>query len=145
MAIDRKTIQNQLVEFRNRLARLEDERGALQGIIKGYEVLLKAGDPGYTSPSANSLGGGSPATITITGSVGGPATVSVSMRSTVARVLREANGPIRSKDILDRARELGADTNAKNPVSVIDLYIRRLIADGKVKKVAPRTWRWVGG
>jgi hypothetical protein len=137
--MDETTIRRQLADFENRLAHIDDERQALQDIVKGYQTLLRAmSDPDEASsrpitfPASLAM---SKASSTIVGSV--------SMRSTVARVLREAGGrAMHSREILEMAEKAGARTTAKDPVAVVDLVVLGLQQKGKVEKAGPRTWRW---
>ncbi len=135
--VDETMIRRQLAEFQSRLARLDDERGALLDIVKGYEALLRAtsdldhistGPITFPKPavrSANSKPVGE-----------------VSMRSAVAQVVREAGGPLHTKEIMRRAQAMGATTNAKVPLSVVDLVLINLQKKGRAERTAPRTWRW---
>ena len=67
-----------------------------------------------------------------------------SLRSAVKQVIQDARGsPLHSKEILKRARAMGASTAAKDPVAIIDLVMSSLRRDGgPVERTAPRTWRW---
>jgi hypothetical protein len=135
--MDEATIRRQLAEFENRLSRMDDERQALLDIVKGYQTLLRTmAMPDYESAEPPDF----PPGRTIRPTSIPPA---ISMRSAVARVLREAGAPIHSKEILARVQALGASTTAKEPVSVVDLVVLGLQQRGKVEKVGPRTWRWI--
>lgn len=132
--IDENTIRSQLADFKSRLAQLDGERQALADIVKGYESLLRAmAGPDYRSAALPSF----PAAATVRNSS------VLSMRSAVARVLREATGPLHSKEILAKAQEMGASTTAKEPVAVVDLIVLGFSRKGRVEKVKPRTWRWI--
>jgi hypothetical protein len=48
-----------------------------------------------------------------------------------------------SREVVERAMELGARTTAKDPASVADLVILDLSKKGEVTKIGPRTWRWL--
>lgn len=139
--LDESTLRRQLAEVENRLAHIDDERQALQDLSKAYRALLKAMSapdgasaepptfPQLTLPRKSS---------TVVGKV--------SMRSAVARVLQEAgNRPMHSRDVYTAAQRLGAETTSKDPSSVVDLVIFDLNKRGKVERVGPRTWRWIGG
>ncbi|HEY8953579.1 MAG TPA: hypothetical protein VIP78_13605 [Candidatus Dormibacteraeota bacterium] len=128
--IDQGTIRKQLAEFRTRLEQLDNEREAIQGIVSGYETLLRTmGTEAEARPRQARAE---------------PKTGTVSMRSAVRRVLMEATEPLHSRDILARAQGRGATTAAKEPSSVVDLVVLGLSQKGLVVKTAPRTWRWVG-
>lgn len=133
--MDEATIRQQLAEFKERLSRIDDERQALQDIVKGYETLLRAmSGPDYRSDTLPNF----PAKPKSSAPVG-----SVSMRSAVAQILREADSPLHSREILKRATAMGASTTAKFPTSVVDLVALDLTRKGSARKVAPRTWEWV--
>jgi hypothetical protein len=135
--LDEKSIRHHLDEVENRLGRIDDERQALQDLVKGYKALLKAmiapdgtsseppTFPQLTLPTRRS---------TVVGKV--------SMRSAVAEVLQGASEPLHSRDIYARANRMGAATTSKDPTSVVDLVVLDLFKKGKVEKVAPRTWQW---
>ncbi len=129
--IDEGTIRRQLAEFRARLAQLEEERQAIEGIVSGYETLLRT--MGSEKPAAPLP---APAVSLPVGKV--------SMRSAVRHVLEQAKEPLHSRDILARAQAMGASTTAKYPGSVVDLVVLGLAQRGLVTKTAPRTWRWTG-
>lgn len=135
--LDEKSIRRHLADVESRLARIDDERQALQDLVKGYRSLLKAmaapdGEsaeppifPQLSLPTKRS---------TVVGKV--------SMRSTVAEVLEGASEPLHSRDIYARAKQKGAATTSKDPISVVDLVVLDLFKKGKVEKTAPRTWIW---
>jgi hypothetical protein len=134
--LDEATIRRQLAEYRGRLARIDDERAALTEVVKSLESLVKAvGEPDHVSNGPITFPPARPST-------GSKPIGSVSMRSAVARVVREANAPIHTREVMARAQAMGATTNAKVPLSVVDLVLLNLKAKGKVERTAPRTWRW---
>lgn len=136
--LDEKAIRRQLVEFEGRLVSLDDERQALLDVVKGYKALLKAMSapdsvtrepfPQLTLPTRSSAVVGS-----------------ISMRSAVPTVLERSAQPMHSRDVWEAVQRLGAATAAKDPIAVVDLVILGLHQRGKVEKVGPRTWRWIGG
>lgn len=134
--LDEATIRRQLDQYKSRLTHIDDERKALTDIVKGLESLLRAvTEPDYVStepvgfPRAKNVPSSKP--------VG-----TVSMRSAVAKVMREANRPMHTREVMDRVTAMGATTTAKAPLSVVDLVLLNLGKKGKVTKTAPRTWRW---
>jgi hypothetical protein len=138
--MDQATIRKQLVEFRARLEQIDAERTAIQGIVSGYETLLRTmgeSEPARSEPARR-------ATATSPRKFHGSTPVgSVSMRSAVADVLRRADRPLHTKQVLDQAMQMGAASNSKDPASVVDLVILNLSKKGLVKKTEPRTWRWI--
>jgi hypothetical protein len=134
--LDEVTIRRQLEDYRGRLARMDDERSALTEVVRSLESLLKAvGLPDHTSGGPPTFPPPRPKVSTPVGTV--------SMRSAVAQVMREANGrPLHTREVMARAQAMGASTNAKVPLSVVDLVLLGLLKKGSVEKVAPRTWRW---
>jgi len=146
--IEESTIRRQLDEFRQRLTELDEERDAVQGIVTGYETLLrKMARPSKPKPVAESKPAGPSKTSTHkdapkknTGIVG-----TMSMRAAVAEVMRAATEPLHTQEVLARARAKGADTTSKDPGSVVDLVLLDLSTKGRVRKVRPRTYQWIGG
>jgi len=133
--LDEATIRRQLEDYRGRLARIDDERSAVTDVVRSLESLLKAVSP----PDHKSEG---PPTFPATRPRSSTPVGSVSMRSAVARVMRSAKRPMHTRDVMAEAQKLGASTNAKVPLSVVDLVLLNLAKKGNVERVAPRTWRW---
>jgi hypothetical protein len=140
--MDEATIRHQLADYRNRLEHMDDERKALQQIVEGLESLLRAtGSAPSGTKAANK-----PATAKVAVKASNVPVGSISMRSAVMEYMRNAKSePRHSRDVLAGVSALGAHTNAKEPISVIDLVLLGLVKKGRVEKVAPRTWRWIGG
>jgi hypothetical protein len=66
-----------------------------------------------------------------------------SLRGAVLEVLQKAEGPLTTKEIWRRVQDLGAETDAHNPVAVVDLTVYQLKRTGEpVKKVGPATWEY---
>jgi hypothetical protein len=133
--MEAKTVRLNLEEIRGALARNEEEHDVLLSLLKGYEGWLRlnpeASAPQMSLPLAE-------------GRTPRPATPgTISMRGAVLRVLREAHGePLHSKEILRRVTALGAMSNAKNPLGMMDLLAYSLAKSHPMKKVGPRTWRY---
>ena len=126
--MDEKTVRIHLEEIQNSLERNEEEREVLVTLLKGYEGWLRL--HGATNGHAE------PGQLVLAVEVDeGPG-----WRPTVSAILQEARGePLHSKEILARARIRGLKTNAKNPVSAVDLTARSL---PNVEKAGPRLWKW---
>lgn len=121
--MDERSVRAQLVETKDRLRQVDEEREILLSLIHGFEGWLRL--HGAALPDIPHG--------------------SVSMRSAVRRVLQEAHGaPIHTKEILKRAMEIGASTQADRPESVVDLTALTLSKKEPVERVGPRTWRWAG-
>lgn len=132
--MDDAMVRTQLIEVQRALARNEQEHEVLTSLLKGYEGWLRlrgleqlsfAVVP--TRPSSRVKG-------------------SISLRAAVLTVLKRARGEaLHTKEILLRARALGAVTEAKRPEGVVDLMARNWSKTEPVKKMGrPRTWAWVG-
>jgi HB1, ASXL, restriction endonuclease HTH domain len=68
---------------------------------------------------------------------------SVSLRSAVLEVLKNAEGPLKTKEIWKRVAAMGAITHSKNPSSVVDLTLYQLRKSGQpTQKTAPATWQY---
>jgi len=137
--MEAKTIRAQLDEVRTALTRNEDEHEILVSLIRGYEGWLRL-NPEPAAQLALVL---RPPPKAGKGSSQQKGTVS--FRSSVLRVLRDARGePLHSREILARAQALGAVTEAKNPVGTADLMAYSLSRSQPLRRSSPRTWRWVG-
>jgi hypothetical protein len=139
--MDEQTVRQHLAEIRMRLDELDQEREVLLNLLNGYEgwlnlytsrdgqqaVLMEAPPVRPRQPRNRPKG-------------------SVSLRSAVLHVLREARGaPLHTREILLRAQQLGARTTGKEPLGVTDLTAYSLNKTGQpIEKVGPRTWRWAG-
>ena len=134
-------IRSQLEEVREALKSNEEEHDVLVSLLKGYEGWLRL---------RGSTNGASQLPIpTLTeppkrGSRGPKGTMS--FRQAVLAVVRDARGePLHVKEILDRTKKMGAITAAKDPYAITDLMSYSLMKSSEpMKKVAGRTWKWVG-
>jgi hypothetical protein len=136
--MDDQRLRERLHEAQIELNRLDKEREVVLAWIADIEklVTLRTGGKKQTASVAP------PGQLRMGAVAKGP-----SMRGTVLRVLREANGePLHTREILARAERMGASTESKDPEAVIDLmgYSLRKSHE-EVQKVAGRTWRWVEG
>lgn len=132
--VDEAEIRRQLEDYKRRLGGIDDERAALIEVVRSLESLLKAvGRPDHVSEGPLTF---PPARTKSSTPVG-----SVSMRSAVAQVMRDAKGPLHTREVMSRAQAMGASTNAKVPLSVVDLVLLNLAKNGKAERTAPRTWR----
>lgn len=134
--MDGPTLRQRLREAYTELEQLEGRRDALTSIVKGYESLIRLNGAPEPEP-APSLSLPTP----------GRAKGTVSFRSAVQQVLREARGePLHIKEIYARATALGAVSGAKEPVRVTDLMLYSLRTRTKlpIEKVGPGTYRWAG-
>ena len=142
--MDEKTIRTRLEEAQRELGTLEERRDALVGLVKSYETLLRIESGGSNGriplplPVVSKLETDKP-------KVGPKGSISISKG--ILAVLKDARGaPLHTKEILNRVLALGAITEAKNPQGAIDLVCYHLANAGEpMKKVGPRTWRWIGG
>ena len=145
--MDEVTVREQLHAVREDLERNEAEHAVLESLLKGYEgwLRLMAGN----GVSASQLPMMAAVVNGKARAVNGKARTAPkgrrSMRGAVLQVLADARGEsIHAKEILRRARELGANTTAKDPEAIMDLMGYSLREGHPIEKSAPRTWRWVG-
>lgn len=135
--MDSQVVRQRLREAYLDLEKIEERREALQAIVKGYEALIRLDGPPPPEPQEPTLQLPTP----------GAAKGSISFRSAVQRVLKEARGePLHIKEIYARVIALGAASNAKQPVRVTELAIYSLRTRSKVplEKTGPGTYRWAG-
>ena len=133
--MEEKTVREHLAEVREALKKNEEEREFLLSVLRGYEGWLR-------------LRGSNGRQLEFVESKAGPSAPkgTVSFRSAVLTVVREAHGePLHSKEILRRARAMGATTTAKQPEAITDLMCYSLKKNYPLEKVAGRTWRWAAG
>lgn len=139
--IDESTVRRELAGYEARLAQMDGERNALQDMIKAHKAWLTTMTaPDHVSPEPPSFppSRATPPATKVSVPVG-----EVSMRSAVVRVMRDAGGTaLHTREVLVRAERLGARTNAKVPLSVVDLILLNLMKKGRTERTAPRTWRW---
>jgi len=147
--VDATKARQQLREWNEQLSRLDEEREVLLSLVRGFEGWLRLhGDVALHAPVKAAPSIERPRTRRRTAPR--PATSlkgSISLRKAVLQVLREAHGePVHVREILARIEALGAVTEAKNPLKIIDL-----IASGAktrnhepIERVSPRSWRWAG-
>ena len=133
--MDEETIRTQLREAQASLERNTEEREAILAMVKACEGWLRtfakrtlplpfasepAPQPSQPRPRASNEPRGE-----------------ISMRSAVLKVIREAHGePLHVREILHRARALGAETAGKNPEAIVDLIALtfRRIANGSKRR-----------
>jgi hypothetical protein len=137
--MDETTLRSRLREAYGELNQLDERREALTDLVRGYEKLIRLnGLPPVENEQNNP---------TLSLPTPGRQKGTVSMRSAVQQVLREARGePLHIREVYHRAQALGATSDAKNPVRITDLLIYTLIHRGglPIQKVAPATYRWIG-
>lgn len=128
--MDAKTVEKQLEEVKARLRQIEEEREVLIRLVQGFEGWLRLHPPASQTslPIAQ---------------VAAPP--SISLQEAVLQVLKDAHGsPLHAREIYRRALDLGAVTNAKEPVNVTDLVAWQQAKKHPIEKTAGRTWRWAG-
>jgi len=130
--MDEQMVREHIGEIRERLKTIETEREVLLTLLRGYEGWLRLYSNGAAGAQLPLLA----PTVTQT------APKRVSFRGAIRQVLKAARGePLHVKEIWLRVQELGAHTRSKDPVAAIDFTCYSF--KGAIKKVAPRTWRWV--
>ncbi|MBA4181408.1 MAG: hypothetical protein C0506_12525 [Anaerolinea sp.] len=143
--MDSKAANEQLIWVRTQLAQLDKEREALAKIESGLVEWLNLQQPHpqpQLTPTAVKMDG--PKISAAGHPYENKAKGSISMRAAIRQILAESpNQDIHTKEILDRARVMGAVTDAKNPLGVIDLNMARFleIMPG-LEKVRGRKWRF---
>jgi hypothetical protein len=135
--LDDETLRARLSETREELARVDDQRAALAELLALYGRIAKARGVQDVRPTD----GAKKVIVRRRGKVIG----TQSLRGTVREVVRTAGRPLRTTEILELVRAAGADTQAKDPVAIMDLIMYSLAKKEPVEKVASRTWRWTGG
>jgi hypothetical protein len=144
--MNRQTVTTQLQEAREALQKNEKEHEILKSLIFGLEGWLEM--MGYQEKPTSAQ---QPKLL----DVGRPRRRAApirndgkpSFRSAVLQVLQDARGrPLHCQEILDRARKLGAETNAKDPVKIVDLVGVSLQNERQapIERVSVLTWRWTG-
>jgi hypothetical protein len=145
--MDAEIVKKHLAEVNEQLGQLDEERDVLVSLVRGYEGWLRL--HGHTNGSKPKEAMPIPLPIKSPAKRGRTAIQGkVSMRSAVQTVLQRAHGePIHAREILARARSMGAETSAKNPEAVIDLvcYTLKQRKKAPLERIGPMTWRWVGG
>jgi hypothetical protein len=135
--MDAKSVRSNLTEVTAQLARNEEEHEVLLSLVRGYEGWLRL-NPDPTAQMALLPLDVDPQR------TGSQPKGSRSMRGAVLQVLKDARGePVHGKEILARAYQLGAKTDAKNPLGAVDLMAHSLMKSHPVEKVGPRVWRYV--
>ena len=136
--MDEKAIRQRHGEIREALIKNEKEHEVLLSLLRDYESwlgLFASGDvamPQLQFPMA--LRQSKRAT-----------KGAVSLRSAVLKALKDVGGaPLHSSEIWARVQAMGAATESREPVNMVDLTAHSLRKTGQVKKVGARTWCWVG-
>lgn len=147
-------IRGLIEEFRTDLAALEQRRTALLDGIKALENVLATAAP--ASANGNAVPTIAPSWVPVPSVVadetqpyqarpGHSATKgTISLRRSIRQVLLDAHGePLTADEILRRIEAMGARTEAKDPVGVVDFAAYSLKLSGlPLEKVGRRTWRW---
>jgi hypothetical protein len=137
--MDPGAIRKQLEEVKAALARNEEEHDVLLSLLRGYEGWLRL-NPDQAPQLSLSLEPKKVGPPKSRSSVKG----TTSLRGAVLRVLQESRGePINVREILVRARDLGAETDAKNPLGAVDLMVYSLARNHPIFKVGPRLWQYI--
>jgi hypothetical protein len=119
-------------DVREALNHIDQDREALETILKGYEAWFRVNPSNGSNPQAQlSLG--------MPGRGGGP-TGSISFKKGFIAVLEQARGEaLIDTEIWRRMQEMGVVSNAQRPLGFIGLTAKRV---PDAEKVAARTWRW---
>ena len=134
--MNEQDVREQLGELKEFLKRLDEQREVVASLVRGDEGWLRLfGSTNgqsvvqFTLPSMDEQRSNRPKG-------------KISLRQAVREIVKGALGePIHAKEIWLRAQALGAISQAKNPVATIDLTAYSITG---MKKVAPRTWAWIG-
>ena len=130
--MNRDAMLQHMEEVRAELNILDQQRDALETLLRGYEVWLKA-FPESGAKLQRQLRLGVPGR-------GGAPLGSVSFRKGLMEVMRQARGePLIDDEIWRRMQALGVKSQSKHPQGFIGLWAGRL---DPMEKVAARTWRW---
>lgn len=136
MNLDEKTARKMLDEVKESLEKNEAEHEVLAALLKGLEGWLRLNMTGSDpAPAQKQL-----IVAATNGAIG-----TISFRKAVLEVIKSARGePIHVKEILHRAKQMGAVTNAKNPEGITDLHCHSWAESGDIKRTNPRTYKWMG-
>ena len=141
--MNEESIRAQLAEFKGELSRNEEEHEALLNLVKGLEGWLRI----KTKSTTNAVLPMFPEMPLVVASRKSMAKGPISVSRAVHQVIKEARGePLHVKEILRRVLELGAITEAKDKMAVVDLVAHSLRKRGKapIERIGSRTWKWVG-
>ena len=132
--MDRDTMRKQMEGIRDELNRLDEERTALDALIRDYEAWFRARPENGAKPQRQPAQG-------VSGR-GGKPKGSVSFRKGEIMVLQQARGePLVDEEIWRRMQDVGVKSDSKNPLGFVNLTAKGL---DDVERVSPKTWRWVG-
>ena len=141
--MDNETIRQQLAAYQGELVRLDHERQMILKIIEGIQALaaLNQQRAQITQPSLPFPPESSPQPIS-----SGRPKGTIALRQAVFRVIREGRGrPIPIREILARAQAMGAVSESKNPLRVVDSLAYNWQKAGEpVVRVSPSSWKWDG-
>lgn len=131
--MDATSIRDQLNETRARLEQVEEEREILTTLIAGFEGWLRL------HPIA--------AAVTATASLPPVshqnfAKGTISLRAAIRQALEESVGEVvHTRDLYHRALALGAITESKQPLNVVDLHLAHLRKNMDIEVLGQRRWR----
>ncbi|PKB73421.1 MAG: hypothetical protein BZY75_01895 [SAR202 cluster bacterium Io17-Chloro-G7] len=132
--MNKETIQAQMDELRDELNRVDALQVALEAALRAHESLFKA-------ISANGVKQTRQLALGVPGRGGGPKG-SVSFRSGVIEVLKQARGEELHADIIwERMQAMGVKSEAKRPRGFVSMIAAK---EEDIEKSAPGTFRWVG-
>ena len=130
--MNRDAMRKQMEEVRDALNHIDQDREALETILKGYEAWFRV-NPSHGSNRQRQLALG------VSGR-GGGSNGSISFRKGFMAVLEQARGEaLIDTEIWRRMQEMGVISNAQRPLGFIGLTAKRVPS---AEKVAARTWRW---
>jgi hypothetical protein len=139
--MDQETLQGWIADLKEALRKSEEEVRHLEGALREFEELahLRGWSPVATRPSPAGRQGSAPTP--------SPRKAGMRLKDAILVALQEAGGrEVHAKDLLRRVRELGLDSKADRPETVMDTLAGQLKRDddAPIEKTAPLTWRWVG-
>lgn len=132
--MNREAMRKQMEDVREELNRVDEQKVALETILKGYEAWFRTNpENGYKSSRQLELA--------VPGR-GGGAKGTISFRKGVIEVLHQARGAaLHEEEIWHRMKQMGVKSDAKRPSGFVGMTASGL---EEAEKVAVRTWRWKG-
>ena len=132
--MDREIMRQELELVRGELVSLDEQRVALEKLLRAYEGWLRA------FPENGALQPQGRLPLPVSGR-GGKTKGTISFNNGFIEVVRQARGePLYAPELWRRMQEIGVRSDAKNPLGIIAFTAKRF---QDVAKVGPRTWRWV--
>lgn len=138
--MDERAVRERIEEVTEALHQNEEEHRHLLAVLQGFEGLARL--HGWSIELARP-----PSELTEVAHA--PLTLprqNLRLREAILLAIEQGGGrPMHAGEILQRVRELGADSKAEKPEAAVDAFAGQLSRDGApIERAGPVTWRWVG-